>query len=178
MQTNKIGEMPFRDEEEKFSRDANDLVKHSFNNFYFLTQGTDEPSDRLKAVAVTLRDDGYNSTQDEPCVIIERELSEYHVDDYNYEIWQDINIYKVDKYSHREYAVMTDSEADKAWDEALDSYIDECLDIPENVRHYFDEEKWKDDARIDGRGHSLNHYDGGEEEANINDVDYYIYRRN
>jgi len=172
MQTNTI-------KKEEFSRNADDLVKHSFNNFYFWTQGTDEPSDRLKAVAVTLRDDGYNSTQDEPCVIIEigKCVAVEH-DTYNYEIWQDINIYKVDKYSHREYAVMTDSEADKAWDEALDSYIDECLDIPENVRHYFDEEKWKDDARIDGRGHSLNHYDGGEDEANINDVDYYIYRRN
>ena len=171
MQTNTI-------KKEEFSRNADDLVKHSFNNFYFWTQGTDEPSDRLKAVAVTLRDDGYNSTQDEPCVIIERELSEYHVNDYNYEIWQDINIYKVDKYSDREYTVMTDSEADKAWDESLDSYIDECLDIPENVRFYFDEDKWKDDAKVDGRGHSLNRYDGSEEEANINDTDYYIYRRN
>jgi hypothetical protein len=78
------------------------------------------------------------------------------------------------------YAVMTDSEAEQAWDESLDSYLDECVlpDLPETARMYFDNEKWKDDARFDGRGHSLNHYDGGEEEANINDVDYYIYRRN
>jgi len=177
MQTDKIGQMPFKDEEEKFSRDPRRLAKHTFNTFDFYTDSTDEPSDRLKAVAVTLRDDGYH-IEDEPCVIIEEELSEYNVDDYRFDIWQTVNSYKSFKHSDREYTVMTDSEADKAWDEALDSYIDECLDIPENVRHYFDEEKWKDDARIDGRGHSLNHYDGGEDEANINDVDYYIYRRN
>ena len=88
--------------------------------------------------------------------------------------------YKINEYSDRDYTVMTDSEADKAWDEALDNYIDECIlpDVPENSKMYFDDERWKDDARIEGRGHSLNHYDGSEEEANINDVDYYIYRRN
>jgi len=168
------------EKKEKFSRNADDLVKHTYNNFSFWTQGTDEPSDRLKAVAVTLRDDNYQTEQDEPCVIIERQLSKYHVDDYFFEIWQDIDFYKINEYSDRDYTVMTDSEADKAWDEALDNYIDECIlpDVPENAKMYFDDEKWKDDARIEGRGHSLNHYDGGEEEANINDVDYYIYRRN
>ena len=172
MQTNTI-------KKEEFSRNADDLVKHTFNTFDFYTDSTDEPSDRLKAVAVTLRDDGYH-IEDEPCVIIEEELSEYNVDDYRFDIWQTVNSYKSFKHSDREYAVMTDSEADKAWDESLDSYLDECVlsEIPENVRHYFDEEKWKDDARMDGRGHSLNYYDGGEEEANINNVDYYIYRRN
>ena len=173
MQTNTI-------KKEEFSRNADDLVKHSFNNFYFWTQGTDEPSDRLKAVAVTLRDDGYNSTQDEPCVIINEDLSQYHSNNDNFEIWQDINIYKVDKYSDREYTVMTDSEADKAWDESLDSYLDECVlpDLPETARMYFDEERWKDDARIDGRGHSLSSYDSVEQFAHINNVYYYIYRNN
>ena len=48
-------------------------------------------------------------------------------------------------------------------DEHLDSYIEECLEIPEHLRFYFDEEKWKDDARMDGRGHSLSSYDGHEQ---------------
>ena len=63
-----------------------------------------------------------------------------------------------------EYAIGTDDEADYAWDQALDSYIDECIEpeLPDSFMSYFDEEKWKRDARIDGRGHSLSSYDGCE----------------
>jgi len=64
-----------------------------------------------------------------------------------------------------EYAVGTDEEADAAWDQSLDSYLDDCglLDsIPENLRSYFDREAWKRDARFDGRGHALSSYDGSE----------------
>ena len=45
-------------------------------------------------------------------------------------------------------------------------------------RQYFDRDKWKRDAKMDGRGHSLNGYDGSEEYATINKVDFYIYRNN
>ena len=64
-----------------------------------------------------------------------------------------------------EYAIGTDEEADEAWDQSLDSYLDDCglLDsIPENLRNYFDREAWKRDARFDGRGHALSSYDGSE----------------
>jgi hypothetical protein len=64
-----------------------------------------------------------------------------------------------------EYAVGTDEEADEAWDQSLDSYLDDCgvLDsMPENLRPYFDRDAWKRDARFDGRGHSLASYDGNE----------------
>ena len=67
------------------------------------------------------------------------------------------------------YAIGTDSEADDAWDQSLDSYIDDCglLDsVPENLRRYFDRDTWKSDARYDGRGHSLASYDGDELELN------------
>jgi hypothetical protein len=77
-----------------------------------------------------------------------------------------------------EYAVGTDSEADEAWDQSLDSYLDDCgvLDaIPENLRWYFDRDAWKSDARHDGRGHSLASYDGDEMEL----IDgFYAYRIN
>jgi len=75
-----------------------------------------------------------------------------------------------------DYRVMTDSEADDAWEEALDSYLEECVypDLPESLRFYFDDEAWKRDARIDGRGHCLNSYDGSEEDAG----DYVVYRTN
>ena len=64
-----------------------------------------------------------------------------------------------------EYAIGTDDEADSAWDQSLDSYIEECI-IPEikdeTLKRYFDVESWKSDARYDGRGHCLSSYDGDE----------------
>lgn len=79
-----------------------------------------------------------------------------------------------------QYMVLTDNEADEKWDEALDSYLDDCVlpDLPETARMYFDEEKWKNDARMDGRGHSLNYYDGCEWEYEVNGTDYFVYRMN
>jgi hypothetical protein len=83
----------------------------------------------------------------------------------------------------KEYAVATDEEADEAWDQSLDSYIEECI-TPEidklevgNLSAYikFDEEMWKRDARMDGRGHSLSSYDGNEEEL---EGDFYAFRIN
>ena len=75
-----------------------------------------------------------------------------------------------------EYMVLTDNEADVAWEESLDSYLEEYVisELHESMVHYFDREAWKRDARFDGRGHSLNHYDGTEEEQDGN----YIYRTN
>lgn len=72
---------------------------------------------------------------------------------------------KVLSYGREEYAIGTDEEAEEAWDQALDSYLDDCgvLDsIPENLRRYFDRDAWKREARYDGRGHALAGYDGDE----------------
>lgn len=81
-----------------------------------------------------------------------------------------------------EYMVLTDEEADQAWDNSLESYIDECLTIPKEVEPYFNREKWKRDARRDGRGHSLSSYDGAEHSTTVAGADYhetlYIYRMN
>jgi hypothetical protein len=79
-----------------------------------------------------------------------------------------------------EYWVLTDDEADDAWDESLDNYIDECIlpELPDFAANYFDEERWKRDARIDGRGHSLSLYDGAENDVEFNGETYYIYRTN
>lgn len=77
----------------------------------------------------------------------------------------------------REYAVMDEEEADRAWDASLDSHLDDAgvMDaIPENLRQYFDRNAWKEDAKNDGRGHSLSGYDGEEHEQR----DLYIYRTN
>lgn len=77
----------------------------------------------------------------------------------------------------REYVVLTDDEADDAWDAELESYIDDCLEIPESIEPYFDREAWKRDARMDGRGHSLSRYDGNEYEQTVNGTTYYLYRQ-
>lgn len=84
------------------------------------------------------------------------------------------------EYGSEEYLVCTDSEADEKWDEYLDNYIEECVlpEIPEAYRNYFDEDAWKSDAENDGRGHSLNPYDGSEDEQKVNGTTYYIYRQN
>ena len=89
------------------------------------------------------------------------------------------------EYGSEEYLVVTDEEADELWNEDLENYIDECIlhELPKSYRQYFDREAWKSDARYDGRGHSLNRYDGNEyEETVYNEYgerkDYYIYRQN
>lgn len=76
------------------------------------------------------------------------------------------------------WMVYTDSEADDAWDRELGEYIDSALEIPEHVRSYFDEERWKSDARNDGRGHALAHYDGEEREVETAWGTFFIFRQN
>jgi len=87
----------------------------------------------------------------------------------------DLTIFEADG---GEYAVGTDSECDEAWNESLESYIDDCI-MPEikdeYIKQYFDTEKWKRDARFDGRGHSLSMYDGNEMELGN---DLFAYRIN
>ena len=76
----------------------------------------------------------------------------------------------------REFAIGTEDEADDAWEESLDNYIDECIlpEMPKFTQFYFDDEKWKNDARMDGRGHSLSSYDGCE----IDVADLVMFRIN
>lgn len=88
-------------------------------------------------------------------------------------------------YGNEEYLVVTDEEADELWDEDLENYIDECIlpDLNKRYHNYFDREAWKEDARRDGRGHSLNRYDGREEEERVEVgfdeyETFYIYRQN
>ena len=83
-------------------------------------------------------------------------------------------------YYNEEYIVVTDSEADDLWEQELDNYIEECIlpEMPEHLQNYFDEDAWKSDAKIDGRGHAISRYDGCEYEEEVNGTTYYIYRIN
>lgn len=78
-----------------------------------------------------------------------------------------------------DYLFGTDEEMDQKWDESLDNYLEECIypELSDNMVRYFDDDAWKRDARMDGRAHSLNYYDGGEEEIEVNNVTYYAYRQ-
>ena len=73
-----------------------------------------------------------------------------------------------------EYQVLTDAEADQAWDDSLESLLDDEGIVPGADSPYFDRDKWKEDAKTDGRAHSLGSYDGCEHEQR----EYYIYRVN
>lgn len=89
------------------------------------------------------------------------------------------NTYTVDS-EPGEYMVLTDDEAENAWDDSLDQYLEDCVldGLPDIARNYFDSAKWKRDAKHDGRGHSLSSYDGDEIEVKIDDMWIFIYRTN
>ncbi len=79
----------------------------------------------------------------------------------------------------REYLVLNDDEADEAQEAELDNYLEECV-LPElqgSLAAYFDTERWKEDAKQDGRGHSLGRYDGEEHEIEVDGDTFYIYRQ-
>lgn len=104
--------------------------------------------------------------------------------DANFEIFCINNCTEVEEYDeddyNNDYLVLTDDEADEKWEESLDSYLEECIypELQGNLSNYFDDDKWKRDARYDGRGHSLSLYDGNENEENVNGTTYFIYRIN
>lgn len=80
----------------------------------------------------------------------------------------------------REWIVATDGEADDLWDEELQNVLDEVVlpGVPDQHRRYFDEAQWKEDAKVDGRAHSLARYDGHEDCVETGVGDYYVYRQN
>ncbi len=96
--------------------------------------------------------------------------------------WCKDNCEAIEEYDENgsDYLVLTDDEADDKWNDSLDSYIQECIfpELPKAYMNYFDEDAWKYDAKMDGRGHSLASYDGNENEETVNDETYYIYRIN
>ena len=94
-------------------------------------------------------------------------------------IYEKLEIEEYDE-DNSDWLVCTDSEADDKWEQELDNYIEECIypELSGTLRNYFDEDKWKTDARYDGRGHSLAKYDGHECEQEIEGTTYYLYKQN
>ena len=87
-----------------------------------------------------------------------------------------------------EYLVLTDDEAHDMSEEGFDKYLEEHLKIPDSLKRYFDEDAWKTDARLRGRGEALALYDELEYEEIVEyktvvngvelteDVEFYIFR--
>ncbi len=76
-----------------------------------------------------------------------------------------------------EYLILTEDERDSRWDDYLESCLDDSGIVPGADSPYFDRERWKEDARIDGAG-VLSSYDGTEYEFFRPGVCCYIYRTN
>lgn len=77
-----------------------------------------------------------------------------------------------------EYLVLTDDEAERQLDNCLEDYIENCMGLSGAALTYFDRDRFKSDARIDGRGHHLASYDGSEHYITLEDGAYYLYRTN
>lgn len=76
-----------------------------------------------------------------------------------------------------EYRVLTDDEADRAFDDCMDDYLwVEAVKAKQTTMGYDDWCEWVKDS--DGRGPTLGGYDGCEEEVDVDGTTYYIYRTN
>lgn len=92
----------------------------------------------------------------------------------------DNDVYEVDG-EDGEYRVLTSAERDEAIEQAIESYIDECIlpELPEAYRNYFDSAAWKRDVLLGGEGDSMiAPYDGSAHEECIDGEWYYIIRVN
>jgi hypothetical protein len=82
------------------------------------------------------------------------------------------------------YLVLTDEEAEQRFDEAIRDFIEDCfestlfelMEIPKNIRDYFDEERFIHDVKANGRGPYLSS-DGRENKVLLDDKYYFIYYR-
>jgi hypothetical protein len=84
--------------------------------------------------------------------------------------------------SSAEYMVLTDSEAEDRWGQDLRDYCEEHVlaEIPASSRAFFNIAAWVENAKTDGRGHSLSGYDGQEHTATDPETkeEFYVYRTN
>jgi hypothetical protein len=129
---------------------------------------TDSALDTI--LADLIENDGFEDDDDNRCCVAlawYRE-NEGKADPDTCSIWRD-NRVEVDG---AEYWVLTDAEADDAFNDYLESCLDDgCVEGADGP--YFDREAWKKDASMDGRG-CLSGVDGEEGEEG----DYFLYRTN
>lgn len=81
------------------------------------------------------------------------------------------------KIDNEDYKVLDDDEAQKEFEERIESAIDDILyEIPEHLRQYFDNESYIED-NLNDRGSLLGSYDECEYEEEVNGTTYYIYKQ-
>ena len=75
------------------------------------------------------------------------------------------------------YVALRQDEIDDIWTDSLIDLADECYisGIPEQLKKYFDYDKFVEDCKEDGRPHHFNGYDGNTE---LETEEYYIYYHN
>lgn len=73
------------------------------------------------------------------------------------------------------WLVMNDIEADAALETELNHQVDDVLEFPSHLQTYFDEEKWKDDARELGRGAWLSRNCASERKVDTDSYTFYIF---
>lgn len=77
-----------------------------------------------------------------------------------------------------DYICGLDNDVDEIFEESIKNYIDDCVlpEIPKLYHRYFNEEDFIADCKKDGRGHTLNRYDGCEDSEDVDGKIYYIYQ--
>lgn len=105
--------------------------------------------------------------------------------DLEFDSWDDIQEESSNEFKfgqNKWYLVLDDMEADDAFDNSIDNYIEECVlpEIPKQYQAYFDDDSFKSDCKLDGRGQSLSPYDGEENEGQDPESKeyFFIYRTN
>lgn len=81
------------------------------------------------------------------------------------------------EHGKRAYLVADEGTTEQIARDYVENTIDDVLDIPDNLRPYFDKEKYIDDCMMDGYGHILNSWDGTEDTETVDGTTYYIIRR-
>jgi len=76
-----------------------------------------------------------------------------------------------------QWLICDESEREDRYEEALENYLDDgCVEGADGP--YFDRDAWKRDARFDGAGCWLSHYDNAEEECEVDGEWFFLYRQN
>ena len=75
------------------------------------------------------------------------------------------------------YVALRQDKIDDIWTDSLIDLADDCYlnGVPEQIKNYFDYDKFVEDAQNDGRASHFNGYDGSTE---LETEDYYIYYHN
>ena len=75
------------------------------------------------------------------------------------------------------YVALAKGQIDDLWYDDIVDLVDECYlnGVPEQVKNYFNYDKFFEDAQNDGRANHFNGYDGNTE---LETEDYYIYYHN